>query len=1188
VASPSKLNPFFSSHDLLVVTETKCSRSNIPQPPLSFELLDRPCSSRGQGRSGGLAVYLRRAAGRSMSVWRVRPNCLWVRVDGLLPGGPTFIGAVYLPPGKNNQYLDPSALDTLERDVHDASALGSVLLAGDFNARTRTDPDLAVAVLDDGCLSDRSGDPRSVALPPRRSPDTAPPDARGRALLSFCRASSLTIANGRLPGNSGLVPTSRGVSEASCAVVDYFLVSPRLLSSLSALEVTVVDPHVSDHNLLTLSWPLAPVPDPAPDLPALHRPQYRLPRTEAAASRVSLALSLCLDPRHPLPSSLSVDDACSRLQDSVISVLDTLRLRRCAPRPSARRGHPWFTPAIARLTAATRRCADRLRALPASHPGRAAARQALQGARAAYRVARRKAESRWRDTTAASYVGLASANPRRFWASVFDSSPVVPQATSAAMSAYFEALLNPAVPPVDIDTVAPLGSGPPPDPAALETLARLVDPFTDEEVHTAIKELKAGRAADIFGLKAEALKLLSPYVPSHLTPLLNRFLLEGFPRCLSTSVLVPIFKGKGDAADPSNFRGISITPIFSKLYACLLERRLSGALDAARLRADSQFGFRRRRGTREAAFVLRAVVEAQRGPVFCAFVDFMKAFDSVQRPLLWRLLRNLSVPEAFVQAVESYYAHVAFQVELPSGLGSPRVARVGVRQGCPLSPVLFGVFVEALLRRFLEASDSSEEGLHLPTLGRVVPGSPQPATPLPPVPPILYADDLVLLALSAAGLQRQLDRLQRVASEFGLVINISKTKLMALGPRSPAPPTLPPLSLGAEPLEWVEEFRYLGLLLHHRKGFAHAAPGLHASALSKYHAMVRQCKARGIQDATSLSLLFDSLVTSVLGYGAPIWGPDVFAPGFDDSGALLPLADPRGETALAYERLQRRFMRYVLGLPQDTTHLALHVETRRPPLALQFFKHTARFLDHLRDESVFPADSLVRQALAASADYSSSQESWLRRLQGWSAALGSPFDLASCIPPLLQTHFAATPTTGGRTRAAVAQRHPRPPMPAKSAVPTAFEYWVTHSLVSSTTSYPNPPMPAVSFWTRRLPSPYLRCARLSDRALLSASRLRLRVGGACLFSPLASDLRELDPDPDPSSPTAADIRHLALSFHIDPSIPLHSLLADPPPSWIPFIRSLLRYMRMRNSHAPRSDLLQVFPVLSQSRGSNPA
>lgn len=1114
-----------------------------------------------------------------MSLWRLRQNCMWLRLEGALPSGPVFLGLVYLPPGASNPYLDPDALELLDQDVSEASALGTVILSGDFNARTGTAPDVDPCSVDPSLLDDRSADPRTLALAPRASPDRVL-DARGKALLEFCRAASLVIANGRLPGNSGTTPTSRGIKDIGTSVVDYFLVPPAVLPVFERLEVTPLDRAVSDHNLLTLSWPLpaAPAP-PAPGLTTA-RPQFSLPRSDIAVARFELALSVGLG---YTTSVAPVDLECSTLQSALTTALSAVTRRQCQPRPAAAASLPWYTPALARLNAAVRRCAVKVRSLPVTHPAYGPARAALCAARLEYRTARRRAESHWRDASAASFAGLAASNPRRFWRSIFDSEVVAPQATAEALTRYFEDLLNPTTALVDVESVAPLGSGPAPTDTA--ALTRLVDPFTASEVTETVQTLKTGRTADIFGLKAEVIRFLLPYVSSHLTPLLNRFFSEGFPPSLSTSVLIPIYKGKGSPSDPSNFRGISITPILSKLYACLLERRLSAALDTARLRADSQFGFRRRRGTREAAFALRAVCEAQprQRPVYCAFVDFQKAFDSVQRPLLWRLLRNLSVPEPFVRAIESYYERVEFQVETPAGLGRPCTAGVGVRQGCPLSPVLFGIFIEAVLRAHQEDLTDFDP----PRLGRSSSGPLQPFV----IPPLLYADDLTLLSLSPEGLQRQLDRLQVVASSFGLAINVAKTKLLAVGPSAPPPDRLPAVTLAGQALEWVEEFRYLGLLIHFRKGFARAPKALHAAALSKYHAMVRQCRAKGVEDVQSLNVLFDSLVTSVLGYGAPLWAPDIFCPNL--KAPSLPVDDPpAGSTALDYERLQRRFMRLLLGLPQRTPHIALHVESRRPPLALLFYKHTMRFLERLRDPAVFPPDSLIAHALAASADYQSSSGSWLKLVAQWSARLGptseattpapTKFDPASCIAPALQPLFSATAAMQSRTRAGAATLKPMPPTPAAKAVPLALQAWGKQLVDQATRqqfSFSHLIDAAVQTpsWSRRPPLFYSSYPRIPDRSHLALSRLCLPLGSRSMFTSPSSDLRSLDPDPIVS----ADLVTLAQAHYLNPSVQLSVLLSDPPKTWLPFVRKVLRYFILHDNHVSRRDLLRLLPQLSQ-------
>ena len=120
----------------------------------------------------------------------------------------------------------------------------------------------------------------------------------------------------------------------------------------------------------------------------------------------------------------------------------------------------------------------------------------------------------------------------------------------------------------------------------------------------------------------------------------------------------------------------------------------------------------------------------------------------------------------FLQAVQALYADVPMCVKTATGCTAPFQSLLGVKQGCPLSPNLFGMYVDDIERTML--ADAAAMDLPCMHDGR-------------PVPPLLYADDLVLLATSAEGLQKQLDALQAYSDSWGLTVNAGKTKVVAVG-----------------------------------------------------------------------------------------------------------------------------------------------------------------------------------------------------------------------------------------------------------------------------------------------------------------------------------------------------------------------------------------------------------------------
>ena len=129
------------------------------------------------------------------------------------------------------------------------------------------------------------------------------------------------------------------------------------------------------------------------------------------------------------------------------------------------------------------------------------------------------------------------------------------------------------------------------------------------------------------------------------------------------------------------------------------------------------------------------------------------------------------------------------------------------------------------------------------------------------MPPLLYADDMVLLATSAEGLQRQLDLLQQFCQQWGLTVNTVKTKLMLLsGQRTQqaAKQTAEAagLSFGGQQLESFTSFKYLGTTFH-------ASTCLAEAAQAALHNCQARCAALGIEAPKTQLRLFSTLVDSV-------------------------------------------------------------------------------------------------------------------------------------------------------------------------------------------------------------------------------------------------------------------------------------------------------------------------------------
>jgi len=88
---------------------------------------------------------------------------------------------------------------------------------------------------------------------------------------------------------------------------------------------------------------------------------------------------------------------------------------------------------------------------------------------------------------------------------------------------------------------------------------------------------------------------------------------------------------------------------------------------------------------------------SQHGRLYACFVDFRKAFDTIPRDKLWEHLSNIGVQGKMLDALKSYYANVRVCVDIPSvGRSAPFDSTMGVKQDCPMSPTLFGLYIDQL------------------------------------------------------------------------------------------------------------------------------------------------------------------------------------------------------------------------------------------------------------------------------------------------------------------------------------------------------------------------------------------------------------------------------------------------------------------------------------------------------------
>jgi hypothetical protein len=314
-----------------------------------------------------------------------------------------------------------------------------------------------------------------------------------------------------------------------------------------------------------------------------------------------------------------------------------------------------------------------------------------------------------------------------------------------------------------------------------------------KELLRLMRGLPNGKAPGEDGVTNEMLKWGGATLAVYVMNLFNACLRYGrVPVLWVNALLVPLFKGKGDKFECKNYRAISLLSVTGKLYArCLVDRVKMKTEEKI---WDVQGGFMSGRGCTDQIFSLQQLIEKHvsvNKSLYCAFIDLEKAFDTVCRSLLWKVLEEYGVQGKLLQAVKSMYVDSKARARVNGGLSECFQVMMGVRQGCVMSPWLFNIFIDKCMRVVCQ-------GMKGVTIGDKN------------VSVLLYADDAVLLAENADELQRMLDSLNEGTTSMNLRVNVGKTKVVVFESEKEA--RVESFHMNGQAVEVVQEFVYLGRL----------------------------------------------------------------------------------------------------------------------------------------------------------------------------------------------------------------------------------------------------------------------------------------------------------------------------------------------------------------------------------------
>ena len=391
---------------------------------------------------------------------------------------------------------------------------------------------------------------------------------------------------------------------------------------------------------------------------------------------------------------------------------------------------------------------------------------------------------------------------------------------------HFERLLNPSTGFADI-TVPNTGVYVP----------ILDDPFTMAEVHTAIRNLRRSKAAGVDGVPPGVFKLLAGEWLEILTVLFNLVFAGEYPEQWSYAKMFTIFK-KGNAGDANNYRGISIQGALAKIYESVLNNRFTSWFRPD----DEQAGGCAGKGCAEQLFTLRLLIDYARKTkqtLYIAYIDYVKAYDKVNRNVLLRKLADHGCGQRYLQAIASSLRDTS------NVLGDVCFkSTAGVKQGAANSCSLFTFYINSTIRALKRfGKENYLESLHC----------------------LLFMDDTAVLATSRDGLNEKLALLIQAAKDIDMEIHPEKSKFMTINSNDKSPFYFDHITIGH-----VNKYVYLGseiadASLHDQ---VKANVDMKRSHLIKFGSFLRKNSEAPF---SVKKLVLDSALTSAVLYGCESW-----------------------------------------------------------------------------------------------------------------------------------------------------------------------------------------------------------------------------------------------------------------------------------------------------------------------------
>ena len=449
-----------------------------------------------------------------------------------------------------------------------------------------------------------------------------------------------------------------------------------------------------------------------------------------------------------------------------------------------------------------------------------------------------------------------------------------------------------------------------------------------------IKVLKNNKSEGVDYIKNEYLKNCPLNVVELIVRLFNLILRTGHvPSEWCIGLIVPIFKKKGSPFDANNYRGITLLSCLGKLFSMCINVRLTKFVTDRHIIGEEQTAFREGYSTMDNSFILNELINMylhKKSRLYCCFIDYQKAFDTINRSALWGKIIENGINGKKLRVVYNMYEAAKSYVKQQSTISGVFACNMGVRQGENLSPLLFALF----LNDFEISLSRKYNGLtYINELSRIL--GTEDIDFFLNMYILLYADDTLVLAESPEEMQLALDEVGSYCNKWCLSINKTKTKVVIFSKGKVKKQHH--FKIENVDIDTDSEYCYLGTIFNFNGKFT--------KAINERISPARKAMFGLNQKAVNLLLppdihidLFEKMIAPIFLYGCEVWG----------YGNLEPL-----------DIFYRAFIKRVLGLGKSTPNCIVYGEVGKYPVAHRVFSRMISFWARISEGKLTKLSSIM-------------------------------------------------------------------------------------------------------------------------------------------------------------------------------------------------------------------------------------